>query len=109
MVSPLTFSHMPRFLGIGDFVLGHEPRAVGPKVSQDLPLVHWPLSLDLEGALGDVMDDAIAGDVVERLGLAHILGRLADDDPSSTSQSVFSEPRGMTRSSSGRRLPRSPS
>ena len=48
------------------------------------------------------MDDAIAGNMVERLGLADVFARCVPmTTPSSTSQSVFSELRGMTTSSFG--------
>ena len=35
--------------------------------------------LDLEIALGDVVADAVAGDMIERVGLADIFGAGADD------------------------------
>ena len=40
--SPLTSSHMSRFCGslISSLVTNHGP--IGPKVSQPLPLFHWP-------------------------------------------------------------------
>ncbi|MGY3121534.1 hypothetical protein ACVWXQ_005471 [Bradyrhizobium sp. S3.14.4] len=62
---------------ISSLVASHGP--TGPKVSCDLPLVHWPRRSGLEGALGDVVADAIAGDVVQRIGFRDILGAGADD------------------------------
>jgi hypothetical protein len=40
---------------------------MGPKVSADLPLVHWPAAFYLEGALGEVVDHAVARHMVHRL------------------------------------------
>ena len=72
---PLTSSHIDSFCtsAISSLVTSQGP--TGPKVSCDLPLVHWPSALDLEVALGDVVADAIAGDVIERVGLARHIWR----------------------------------
>ena len=79
MRSPFTSSHMSRFCGsvISSVVTSHGP--IGPAVSKPLPLSHCAGG-HLERALGDVVDDAIARDVAERLGLAHVLGLGADHD-----------------------------
>ncbi len=37
-------------------------------------------ALDLEEALGDVVADAVAGDMLQRIGFGHIFGLGADDD-----------------------------
>jgi hypothetical protein len=52
---------------------------IGPKVSQPLP---FPLAgaLELEGALRDVVTDAIAGDVFDGVFLLDIARALADHD-----------------------------
>jgi hypothetical protein len=52
----------------------------GPKVSQPLPLSQVPSALDLEGALRDVVDQDIAGDVVEGLFSGNVASARADDD-----------------------------
>ena len=63
---------------------------------QPLPLVHCAAALDLEFALGDVVADAVAGDVVQRVVLLDVAWRVVPmTTASSTSQSVFCEPRGM--------------
>ena len=79
--SPLTSSHMSRFCGslISSVVTSHGP--IGPKVSQPLPLLHWRrAALQLELALGHVVDDAVAGDVAQRVLHGDIARRAADDD-----------------------------
>ena len=67
-------------LRVGDFVFGDEPgaeRAEGVAAFAFGPLA---AAVFLEGAFGDVVEDAVAGDIVERVRLAYVLGRLADDD-----------------------------
>src|SRR5579859_1646952 len=58
-------------LHVGDFVPGHEPRA--ERAEGVVRLAFGPLAaaLLLEVALGDVVANAIAGDMVERIGLRH--------------------------------------
>ena len=70
---------MLRFCGflISSLVTSQGPS--GPKVSQPLPLVHWP-KLDLEFALGDVVGNAVAGDRIHRLALREIARACADHD-----------------------------
>jgi hypothetical protein len=52
---------------------------IGPNVSALLPLVPLPGALGLEFALRHVVDDAIAGDMLQRVGLVDILGACAAD------------------------------
>ena len=80
MRSPLTFSHIGRFCGSGDLVLGHQPGADRAEGVAALALGPLAVALGLEGALGDVVGDAVAGDVVQRVGLRDVFRRLADDD-----------------------------
>ena len=68
-----------QLLHVGDFVLGDEPRAERPKGVVRLALGPLPQPLDLEIALGDVVADAIAGNMVERVGFGDIFGAGADD------------------------------
>ena len=71
--------HVER-LRVGHLVGGDEP---GPDRAEGvgaLALGPLPAALDLEFALGNVVDDAIAGDVFERVVLGDILRRGADDD-----------------------------
>ena len=78
--SPLTVSHMSR-LRVPDLVLGDEPGAERAERLAALALV--PLAaraLDLEGAFGNVVGEAIAGDGVHRLVLGEIARAAADDD-----------------------------
>ena len=73
-------SHILRFCGsaTSSRVTSHGP--IGPKLSADLPLVHWTAALGLEGALGNVVDQAVAGDVAHGLVFRDVAGLLADDD-----------------------------
>ena len=82
VLAALAVDFEPEFqvLRVGDFVLGDEPgaeRAEGVAAFAFGPLA---AAVFLERALGDVVGDAVAGDVVEGVGLAHVLGLLADDD-----------------------------
>ncbi len=66
-------------LRIGDFVAGHEPGADWAEGVGALALVPGAAALGLEMALGDVVADAVAGDVIEGVRLVDIAGFLADD------------------------------
>ena len=68
-----------QLLHVRDFVLGDEPRAERAEGVVRLALGPLAAALDLEIALGDVVADAIAGDMVERVGFGDILGAGADD------------------------------
>src|SRR3984893_5282514 len=57
--------------GVGDFVGGDDPRTHWTEGVAALALGPLPAALELEFALGDVIDGAIAGDV---------LGRVVDPD-----------------------------
>ncbi len=96
--SPLTQERSRSACGspISSAVTSHGPS--GLNVSQDLPLDHWPPeTVELEVALGDVVGQRVAGDVGERVGRrVEVAGRCGRSRrASSTSQSVFVEPRGM--------------
>ena len=67
-------------LGVGDFVGGDEPWADGAEGVCGLALDPLAGAFELEGALGEVVDDAVAGDVGEGVGLGDVAGFLADDD-----------------------------
>ncbi len=75
---------------------------MGPKVSQPLPLSQVAAALDLELALADVVDGAVAGHVVERLLFARRSARAVPmTTPSSTSQSLLTELLGSITGSFG--------
>src|SRR5713226_505244 len=67
-------------LHVGDLVLGHEPGAERAEGVVRLALGPLAQALDLKIALGDVVADGVAGDVVERVGLGDVFGAAADDD-----------------------------
>src|SRR6185312_5284136 len=71
----------PELLDVGDFIPCHQPRTERAKGVVRLALGPLAAALLLEVALGDVVADAIAGDMVERIGLRNVL-RLAADDGS---------------------------
>src|SRR6185295_8266441 len=71
--------HVQR-LRIAHFVPGHEPWPKRAEAVAALALVPGAAALDLEFALGDVVADEVAGDIVERLLLRHIARRAADGD-----------------------------
>src|SRR6185312_13228553 len=66
--------HVQR-LRIAHFVPGHEPWPKRAEAVAALALVPGAAALDLEFALGDVVADEVAGDIVERLLLRHIARR----------------------------------
>src|SRR4051794_2617670 len=68
-----------QLLHVRYFILGDQPGTYGAKGVVRLSLGPLPQTLDLEIALGHVIADAIAGDVVERIVLGDILGASADD------------------------------
>ncbi len=61
-------------LRIGDFVGGDEPRADRAEGVGRLALVPLAAALGLEVALAHVVDDAVAGDVVEGVLFVDVLG-----------------------------------
>jgi hypothetical protein len=65
-------------LSVLDLVLGDQPGTGRAKGVAALALGPLPGALGLEGAFGHVVDDAPAGDMIERLGFRDIFGRLAD-------------------------------
>ena len=70
-----------KLLRIGDFVGGDQPRPEGTEGRAALALD--PLAaaaLELIGAFGDVVADAVPSDVVQRIALADIAGACADHD-----------------------------
>ncbi len=79
-LSPLTSSHMSSFCGLAHFVARHEPGADRAEGIAALALVPGGTTLHLVFALGHVVDHHIAGDMVERRPLAHVLRARADDD-----------------------------
>src|SRR5690606_29841766 len=62
------------------FVGRDEPRTDRAERIGALTLDPLAAHFQLEGALRHVVHDAVAGDVIERLGLRHVAGRPADDD-----------------------------
>src|SRR5690242_9877697 len=61
-----------QLLHVGHFILGHQPRAYRSKRVVRFALGPLTEPLDLEIALGYVVADTIAGDMIERIGLADI-------------------------------------
>jgi hypothetical protein len=100
MVWPFTFSHMA---GSADRALrpGDEPWADLAEIVAAFALGPLARAFGLKGALGHVIGHAIACDMGHRLSLGNVLAGFADDTASSTSQSVFSDPRGIRIGSSG--------
>jgi len=68
-----------------------------------------PLTFDLEIALGDVVADAVAGDMIERVGLGDVFGAGADDGGDLDFPVELVEPRGFSTLSLGRSAPCWPS
>ena len=68
-----------QLLHVRDFILGDKPGADWSKGVVRFALGPLTEPLDLEIALGDVVADAVAGDMIERVGLADIFGAGADD------------------------------
>ena len=68
-----------QLLRIGDLVAGHEPGTEGREGVAGLALRPLAGAPELEVALAHVVADAVAGDVVEGVGLVHVLARHADD------------------------------
>ena len=67
-------------LRVGDFVAGDQPGADRAEGVGRLALGPLAAALGLEVALAEVVDDAIAGDMVEGVLLVDVAGFLADDD-----------------------------
>jgi hypothetical protein len=89
-------------LRIADLVGGHQPGADRAEGREALALVPGRAALGLPGALGDVVDHGIAGDMRQRIGFVETLcASVPITTPSSTSQSVFSEPLGTVTGSFG--------
>src|SRR6266699_1724155 len=68
-----------QFLHVRNLVLGDKPRTERAEGVMRLALGPLALTFDLEIALGDVVADAIAGNVIERVGLGDVFGAGADD------------------------------
>src|SRR5690606_5540488 len=66
-------------LRIGNFVPGYEPGADRTEGVAAFALVPLPAAFGLKMALADVVANAIAGDIVHRVGLIDVAGLLADD------------------------------
>ena len=67
-------------LHVADLVLGDQPRTERAEGVATLALVPLPAALDLVLALGNVVDDDVAGHVLERPLLADVAGAGADHD-----------------------------
>src|SRR5215210_3621015 len=67
-------------LRVRDPVRGNEPGTDWAEGVAALALIPLAASLYLEGALRDVVDDAVPGNMGQGIGLADVLRRLADDD-----------------------------
>src|SRR6185503_20102369 len=67
-------------LRIADLVRGDEPRTHRPERVAPLAAIPLAAALELEIALGDVVDDAIPRHVVERLRFGNVACLRADDD-----------------------------
>ena len=92
MRSPLTSSHMPRFCTSLDLVGRHQPGTERTEGRRALALHPVAAALELKLALGHVVGEAVAGDVVHRVVFRRYTRRcLPMTMPSSTSQSVFCE------------------
>src|SRR5690606_15110429 len=70
----------PRVLRVADLVGRHQPRPERREAVAALALVPRAAAVELEAALRQVVDDAVAGDVVERPLLLDIARLRADDD-----------------------------
>src|ERR1700722_646757 len=68
-------------LRIADFIRGYEPRSDRPKCVATLALVPLSAALQLKRAFRHVIGKHVAGDHIERVFLAHISGRAAENDP----------------------------
>ena len=77
---PVDFEPQAEILTVGDFVGGHEPGTNRPERVGALALHPLAGALELIRALGQIVDDAEAGDVRHGVGLSHVLGRLANHD-----------------------------
>ncbi len=71
--------HVER-LRVGNLVLRHQPGADRAEGVGGLALGPLSRMLELEGALGDIVHDAVAGDIIQRLGFRDVFRGLADDD-----------------------------
>src|SRR5215203_5760442 len=69
-----------QILWVRDLVSGNEPGADWAEGVATLALVPLAAPLDLEGALRDVVDDTVPGDMGQGIGLADVLRGPADDD-----------------------------
>ncbi len=67
-------------LRVGDFVFGDEPGSDWAERVAAFSFGPLAAAVFLERAFGNIVGDAVAGDVVEGIGLGNVLGRLADDD-----------------------------
>jgi hypothetical protein len=76
----LTSSHIASVLRVLDLVGRDHPRPDRAEGVAALALVPGAAALELVLALGDVVDDAVAGDVLERVGLVDVARLCADDD-----------------------------
>ncbi|MNE46745.1 hypothetical protein D3C80_1411040 [compost metagenome] len=68
-------------MGIGNFIGSHQPGAGGAKGVAPLALVPGAAAFDLEFTLRDVVDHAVAGNVLHRVLLADIAPTLTNDHP----------------------------
>jgi hypothetical protein len=74
------FQVQVELLHVDHFVARDQPRADRAEGVAALALVPLRAALVLVLALGNVVDDAVAGHVLERIGFADILRAGADDD-----------------------------
>src|SRR5262249_14646281 len=66
--------------GIGNLVGGNQPRPGRTEGVGALALGPLPAALDLKLALGDIVDDAIAGDMLAGVRLRDVTSEAADND-----------------------------
>ena len=98
---PLTSSHIARLCGSGiaSAVTSHGPS--GPKVSCDLPLVHWPRRSIWNARSETSLHTAYPATCLSASASLTYLARVPMTTASSTSQSSLVEPRGFSTSSFG--------
>src|SRR3546814_13097780 len=77
---PYTTLFRSQRLRVADLVGGDQPRADRAEGRETLALVPRHAAFLLPVAFGHVVDDAIAGDMAQRVGFRHIGGAGADDD-----------------------------
>src|SRR5690606_30656452 len=77
---PIDLQPEPQVLRIRDLIAGHQVGADGAEGVMALALHPLSATLRLKFPLGNIVHDAVAGHIVERLFFRDVLGLLADDE-----------------------------